>query len=81
MIRHIQAALNYSDKHVYALYLVDSECGYTSDLTKEALDMHPQKEKQKIRVTFYGYTTWQRIASACPEIKYLTRQEIDMKQK
>ena len=85
MIRHIQAALNYSSKKVYAFYLVDKECGYLDELTKEAFFNQlsketvalPDNEKKKISEAFYGYTTWQDLKAIFPQIEFLSKEEID----
>lgn len=83
MIRHIQAAINYSDKRVYSFYLVDENCNYLNDLTKEALINQLNSEtikldnlKSKVIKSFYGYTTWQQIEAVFPSIKFLTKKEI-----
>lgn len=87
MIRHIQAAINYSNKKVYAFYLVDKDCGYLGDLTKDEfkkqLSMETvklsEKDKKGIEESFYGYITWQDINDLFPEIKFLSKEEIDKK--
>ena len=85
MIRHIQATLNYSSKKIYAFYLVDEECGYLDDLTKESFEKQLDKEtitlsfdnKKRIKEDFYGYSTWQDIENIFPSIRFLSRKEID----
>ena len=84
MIRHIQGALNYTNKNVYAFYIVDAECGYTEDLNKESFDrqleletIQPEGiEKGKISNSFYGYTTWQAIQEKLPQIVFQSKNDI-----
>lgn len=84
MIRHIQGALNYKGKKVYAFYIVDANCGYISDLTKVSfrnqLDIETirleEAEKDAISDAFYGYTTWQDINKLLPQIKFLEKSNI-----
>lgn len=84
MIRHIQGALNYTNKKVYAFYIVDANCGYTDDLTTESLQrqlecetIQPSKEeKQKILGSFYGFTTWQEIKNKIPQCIFKEKSEI-----
>ena len=84
MVRHIQGALNYTNKKVYAFYIVDAECGYTEDLNKESfvrqleLETIPLEdiEKEKISNAFYGYTTWQDINKQLPQIVFQLKNEI-----
>lgn len=83
MIRHIQGALNSTWKKVYAFYIVDEDCGYTSDLTLEALKRQIERETIKpngitsILDSFYGYTTWQKIKSVIPSVHFRSKEEID----
>lgn len=89
MIRHIEGALNYSNKKVYAFYLVDKDCGYLNDLTKEALATQIDEEtikildndKKLILDSFYGYITWQDINKVFPDIKFKTKEEINNEHK
>lgn len=89
MIRHIEGALNYSNKKVYAFYLVDKNCGYLNDLTKEALASQIDEEtikvsdndKRQILDSFYGYITWQDINKVFPDIKFKTKEEINNEHK
>ncbi|MBQ9121347.1 MAG: hypothetical protein IJY12_03160 [Clostridia bacterium] len=84
MIRHIQGALNYTNKKVYAFYIVDAECGYTEDLTKESFvrqleleTIRPDDmEKKKLSNAFYGYTTWQAIQEKLPQIVFRSKNDI-----
>ncbi len=84
MTRHIQGALNYTNKKVYAFYIVDKECGYLADLTREAFKEQLSKEtididdfeKEKIMDAFRGYTTWQDIEAVIPGIHFKTKEEI-----
>ena len=84
MVRHIQGALNYTDKKVYAFYIVDDECGYTEDLNKESFAKQLELEtiqlddieKEKISNAFYGYTTWQAINKKLPQIVFQSKNEI-----
>lgn len=84
MIRHIQGALNYTNKKVYAFYIVDKECGYLGDLTREAFKEQLSNEtikiddsvKEKIMDAFRGYTTWQDIETVIPGIHFKTKEEI-----
>lgn len=84
MVRHIQGALNYSGKKVYAFYIVDKECGYLGELTKEAFEEQLSKEtiklsdteKEKILSAFYGYTTWQDIYDVIPQINFRSKNQI-----
>ncbi len=85
MIRHIQGALNSTDKRVYAFYIVDADCGYTADLTSDAFKKQLDSEtvkpenKEQILDAFCGYTTWQRLQSVIPAIHFCTKAEIDGK--
>ena len=86
MIRHIQGALNYSDKTIYAFYIVDKECGYLADLTREKfveqLSLETitidDPEKEKIWNAYKGYITWQDIENVFPEIGFKTKEEISL---
>ena len=44
MIRHIQGALNYTNKEVIAFYIVDENCNYKNDLTREAFESQMNQE-------------------------------------
>ncbi len=85
MVRHIQGAINTTSKKIIAFYIVDANCTYQNSLTKEALSKQldtesiqlGNDEKQQILDAFYGYTTWQAIKEAFPEITFLTKEEID----
>lgn len=86
MARHIQAALNaYPGKRIISFYLVDAGCGYLSDLTNDAFKKQldeetipiPEKEKEAIANCFAGYATWQEIGKLFPEIRFLSKAEID----
>ena len=76
MVRHVQGALNYTHKKVYAFYIVDKDCGYLEDLSKESfskqLELETIKltdsEKTKILEAFVGFTTWQDIHEVLPQI-------------
>lgn len=84
MIRHIQGALNDSDKKVYAFYIVEEGCGYEKDLSKERLAEQletetvkiPDSEKVKILESFYGYTTWNAIESQINGVKFKSKKDI-----
>lgn len=84
MIRHIQGALNDSDKKVYAFYIVEEGCGYEKDLSKERLAEQletetvkiPTSEKVKILESFYGYTTWNAIESQINGVKFKSKEDI-----
>lgn len=43
MVRHIQGALNYTNKKVYAFYIVDKDCGYEADLSTDAFAAQLEK--------------------------------------
>lgn len=85
MLRHIQGALNYSDKRVIAFYIVDAECKYLKDLTKEAFATSLEKEaipispeeRSRIVDSFYGFTTWQEIKKCVSDVPFLSKEEID----
>lgn len=84
MIRHIQGALNYSNKKIIALYLVDENCGYLDDVSKEGFVKQmnnesialTKEEKNKYQSCFYGYLPWQQIESSL-DIHFPTKEEID----
>ena len=84
MVRHIQGALQYTSKKVYAFYIVDSECGYTNDLTRASfmaqLDRETipldDMEKAQVANAFCGYTTWQEIQAKLPQIVFLAKKDI-----
>lgn len=83
MIRHIQGALNSSNKKVYAFYIVDADCGYCADLTLNALKLQLEIEtikptnKKDILDAFCGYTTWQKLESVIPNLRFYSKSEID----
>jgi hypothetical protein len=85
MIRHIQGALNYTRKKVYAFYIVDAECKYAKELTKESLcqqleyeTIQPNDiEKAAILDAFYGFTTWQDIKAVIPNVVFKEKHEIN----
>ena len=83
MIRHIQGALNSTNKKVYAFYIVDADCGYTNDLTLDALKKQLKDETikpdniEQIIGAFYGYVTWQQIEKAIPTIRFHSKNDID----
>ncbi len=89
MIRHIQAAINYTNKKVYAFYVADANSRYLNELTRNALLEQMEKEtikvnneiKQNIYDSFYGFTTWQKIKEVLPEVQFYTKEEIDIKRK
>lgn len=84
MIRHIQGALNNSDKKIYAFYIVEEGCGYEKDLSKERLAEQletetvkiPDSEKAKILDSFYGYTTWDAIKNQINGVKFKSKEDI-----
>ena len=84
MVRHIQGALNYTNKKVYAFYIVDKGCGYEADLSRAAfasqLELEtiniPEDEKEQIISAFCGYTTWQDIKNVLPAVDFKTKAEI-----
>jgi hypothetical protein len=84
MIRHIQGALNYTNKKVYAFYIVDANCGYTNELTKESfcnqlnLETIPLGEIEKIAIaeSYFGYATWQDIKTILPNVIFKEKSEI-----
>ena len=84
MIRHIQGALNYTNKKVYAFYIVDANCGYTNELTKESfcnqlnLETIPlgEIEKRAISESYFGYATWQDIKTILPNVIFKEKSEI-----
>lgn len=84
MVRHIQGALNYTNKEVYAFYIADKGCGYEADLSTDAFAAQleketikiPSKEKEEIIRAFCGYTTWQDIKNALPAVDFKTKAEI-----
>lgn len=83
MIRHIQGTLNFSNKKVYAFYIVDADCGYSSDLTLDALKKQLELEtikptnKEQILEAFYGYTTWQNLQRVIPTLCFYSKAEIE----
>lgn len=86
MVRHIQGALNSTNKKVYAFYIVDADCGYLHDLTEEAFVQQLEcetielssQEKEIIKQAFYGYATWQELEDSIKGLKFLTKSEIDV---
>ncbi len=84
MIRHIQGALNVTNKKIYAFYIVDENCGYISDLTKDSFRQQLEsetiypKEFDEILSSFYGYTTWGQLESLISSLHFLTKDEIDL---
>lgn len=86
MVRHIQGAMNCTDKKVYAFYIVDESCSYRSELTKESFPAQleretiplGQAERSKIRKSFYGYTTWQEIQRTIPSVVFLPKEKITL---
>ena len=84
MIRHIQGALNHTDKKVYAFYIVEKGCGYEEDLTKDRLAEQletetiriPDSEKEKILASFCGYTTWQEIEKQIKGVSFKRKEDI-----
>ena len=83
MIRHIQGALNSTNKKIYAFYIVDATCNYIGDLTEDAfkvqLDMETIKpnNREAILSAFYGYTTWQELESKIDDLQFLSKEQID----
>lgn len=83
MVRHIQGALNYTDKKVYAFYIVDKECGYLDELEKDSFALRlkketiaiPETEQSFILNAYVGYTTWQAIENAIPEVEFTIQKE------
>ena len=69
MIRHIQGALNYSDKKVYGFYIVDENCNYKNELTEDCFKKQletetiriPDSEKEKILASFCQYNIQQTL--------------------
>lgn len=84
MVRHIQGALNYSGKKVYAFYIVDAECGYTEELSKANFCAQLEQEtipldaeqKKSIIASYHGYTTWQDIKEKLPGVLFREKSEI-----
>lgn len=84
MVRHIQGALNHTNKKVYAFYIVDDSCAYKQALTKECFSNQLKKEtiglepdeEFKMIEAFYGYTTWQDIQNAIPSVIFLPKEKI-----
>lgn len=85
MVRHIQGALNYTKKKIYAFYIVDEKSGYLEKLTKEAFTAQLEQEtisindieKANIINAFYGFTTWQEIEKIIPNIGFMTKEQIE----
>ena len=83
MIRHIQGALNQTNKTVYAFYIIDAGCGYCSDLTLDALKTQleletiPPANKKEILEAFRGFTTWQKLENVIPALDFYSKTEID----
>ena len=84
MVRHIQGALNYSDKKVYGFYIVDESCNYKNELTEDCFKKQleretvriPDSEKEKILDSFYGYTTWQEIEKQIKDVSFKRKEDI-----
>lgn len=84
MVRHIQGALNYSDKNVYAFYIADADCGYLDDLSRERFSQQLEREtitigndeKDAILESFFGFTTWQDIHRVLPQITFQDKGSI-----
>lgn len=72
MVRHIENALYYcnSEKQVVAFYVVNDNFGYENHCVKEYLEKEIDAEtiekshtpKKSILDSFYGYTTWEKLA-------------------
>lgn len=86
MVRHIQGALNATDKKVYAFYIVDESCGYKQNLTKAKFKEYLESEtispieQTAIFDAYYGYTTWMEVASRIGVV-FETKEQIDQKNK
>ena len=87
MVRHIQGALNYlklkgAKKKLYAFYIVDKKCTYTSELETEKFKEHLAKESIapenpcEIIDSYYGFTTWEGIAEKIKAIPFKSKKEI-----
>lgn len=84
MVRHIRRALNYTNKKVYAFYIVDKNCGYEADLSTDAFSAQleqetikiPEYEKAQIIDAFCGYTTRQDIKNLIPFVDFKSKEEI-----
>ena len=90
MVRHIEGALNYCEsnnlnKCIIAFYIVDDDCTYKESLSKDSFIKQLSKEtiskddelKQKIIDSFAGFTTWQKVEAAFPNMKrFKTKQEL-----
>ena len=84
MVRHIQGALNYSDKKVYGFYIVDESCNYKNELTEDCFKKQleretvriPDSEKEKILDSFCGYTTWQEIEKQIKDVSFKRKEDI-----
>lgn len=84
MVRHIQGALNYTNKKVYAFYIVDKNCGYEADLSTDAFAAQPEQEtikipeyeKAQIIDAFCGYTARQDIKNLIPFVDFKSKEEI-----
>ena len=84
MIRHIQGALNDTDKKVYGFYIVDENCKYRDELKKECFRKQLEtetirisdSEKEKIFDSFYGYTTWQEIEKQIESVSFKRKEDI-----
>ena len=66
-----------------AFYIVDADCGYSSDLTLDALKKQLELEtikptnKEQILEAFYGYTTWQNLQRVIPTLRFYNKAEIE----
>lgn len=85
MVRHIQGAINVSDKRVFAFYIVDAACGYIEDLTEIAfakqleLETIPLSDTEKKRIVscYHGYITWQAVQHTMPAVQFQNKVQID----
>ena len=72
MIRHIENAIDYCQgkKRIIAFYIIEETCYHKEECTREFFKESIEKEtikknnklKDDICNSFYGYTTWQKIA-------------------
>ena len=84
IVRHIQGALNYTNKKVYGFYIVDENCNYCNELKKDAFAGQLEKEtieldnaeKEQILEAYHGFTTWQDIQKVIPSVRFKTKEEI-----
>lgn len=85
MIRHIQGAINnYSNKKIYAFYIVDAECKYLDKISKdyfpelikkETIQMNDEIQK-RVQESYYGYITWQELSKKF-DLHFMSKEEID----